>query len=196
MSSQPTSQFSDSAAAFEERLSGADWERGRGDELITINAAALGKLLVVALMAAAIGVGVIAQDRLAYGREEFWGLLYWGIALAFFVAGLWQARRIAAGTISATAENPALQRTLALSTEVALLIVVIAAGVFFRFYRIDSIPPGLNHDAAWEGLNGIRITQGVGYTPVEGCCGAFARETTIMYVIAFFQLFLGPTNLF
>jgi hypothetical protein len=69
-----------------------------------------------------------------------------------------------------------------------------AVGIFFRLYRIASIPPGLNHDTAWEGLYAIRITQGVDYTPVVACCTSFARETMFFYVIAFFQLFLGPTQ--
>ena len=200
MSSQPTSQFSDSAAAFEERLSGADWERGRGDELITINTAALRKLLVVALMAAAIGLGVVGQDQLAYDREEFSGLVYWGVALAFFVAGLWLARGLVAETVSATAENPARERTLALSTEVVLLSCVLAVGIFFRFFRIADIPPGLNHDAGWFGLYSIRIHQDPAYSwfwtwlrdPYVACCGAVGNETMFLYVIAFFQVLLGP----
>ena len=192
MSTQPTSQFSDSATAFEERLSGADWERERGDELITVSPATLRKLLVVALMAAAIGVGVIGQDQLAYDREEFSGLVYWGVALAFFVAGLWQARGLVAETVSATAENPARERTLALSTEVALLTVVLAAGVFFRFYRIDDIPPGLNHDAAFIGLYGIKINQGTAYTPfvTEG----FSGESMFHYMVAGSQVLFGYTQ--
>ncbi len=192
MSTTPTSPFSDTAAAFDDRLPGADRERGRGDELITINATTLSKLLVVVLMATAIGVGVVGQRMLAYDREEFWGLVYWGIALAFFVAGLWQAWRIAPGTNSRPAENPALERTLPLSMEAALLILVLGVGVFFRFYRIDSIPPGLNHDAGWFGLYGIRITHGAGYTPFAACCGAVGNETMFLYIIAFFQLLLGP----
>ena len=66
-------------------------------------------------------------------------------------------------------------------------------GIFFRFYRIGAIPPGLNHDAAWNGLYAVRITQGIGYAPFVNCCGAVGHETMFHYVIAAFQLLVGPT---
>lgn len=74
----------------------------------------------------------------------------------------------------------------------ALLSFVLAVGIFFRFFRIADIPPGLNHDAGWFGLYAIRITQGVGYSPYVECCGAVGNETMFLYVIAFFQVLLGP----
>ncbi len=71
--------------------------------------------------------------------------------------------------------------------------MALGVGVFFRFYRIGAIPPGLNHDAAWNGLYAIRITQGIHYAPFVSCCGAVGHETMFHYVIAAFQLLVGPT---
>ena len=36
---------------------------------------------------------------------------------------------------------------------------MLGVGIFFRFYRIGDIPPGLNHDAAFNGLYAIRINR-------------------------------------
>src|SRR5207302_9444595 len=94
---------------------------------------------------------------------------------------------------SSSAEAAITQpRALASRTEAVLLLTVLAVGIFFRFYKIGSIPPGLNHDAAWEGLYAIKITQGIHYSPYVA--QAWGRETMFFYIVAFFQMFMGPTK--
>src|SRR5262249_16009112 len=44
--------------------------------------------------------------------------------------------------------------------EWALAAVVFAGGLFFGFYHATTFPPGINHDAAWEGMYAIRILHG------------------------------------
>lgn len=70
---------------------------------------------------------------------------------------------------------------------------VLAVGVFFVVYRIGEIPPGLNHDAAWEGLYALRILEGKAYTPYAA--EAWGRETMTFYFRAASVWLLGPTVL-
>lgn len=41
-----------------------------------------------------------------------------------------------------------------------ITILVFLVGVFFRLYKLDQIPLGLNNDAAWDGLAAIDILRG------------------------------------
>lgn len=73
------------------------------------------------------------------------------------------------------------------------LAAVLAVGAFFMVFRIDSYPPGLNHDAAWEGLYALRILQGEPFTPYTP--EAWGRETMTFYFRAVSAWLLGPTLL-
>ncbi|HYD49097.1 MAG TPA: glycosyltransferase family 39 protein, partial [Terriglobales bacterium] len=75
--------------------------------------------------------------------------------------------------------------------ELGWLALVILIGVFFVCYRIDQIPAGLNHDAAWEGLYAIRILNGEPYTPYTS--EAWGRETLTFYFRAAAIWLMGPT---
>jgi len=152
------------------------------------------KIQITVAVAVAVVLGLRAQWYLVDQVELRTGLVYWAFAVAFLLFGLWQARgALLDGGMSEEATDETDKFTLPRPTEIALFAVVLAVGIFFRFYRIGAIPPGLNHDAAWNGLYAIRITQGIGYAPFVSCCGAVGHETMFHYVIAGFQLVVGPT---
>ncbi len=124
------------------------------------------KLVVVAAVAAALGLGIAAQYLLAERQDISSGLILWGIAIAIFLVGIWQGMRVSTVGTAATKDEPAGQDgVIRFRTEVVLFLAVVAVGIFFRLYKLDSIPPGLNHDAAWNGLHAIRITNGLDYAP-------------------------------
>ena len=41
-----------------------------------------------------------------------------------------------------------------------LLLAVLLLATFFRFWRLDSMPPGLYHDEAYNGLDALSLNQG------------------------------------
>ena len=110
--------------------------------------------------------------------------------------GLWRAGRITDPKADLVTEGSSQRSLFPPLVEGGLFSLVIAVGIFFRLYNIGSIPPGLNHDAAWEGLYAIKITQGIAYAPyVADVPGHWGEETMFHYLIAFFQIMLGPTKL-
>jgi hypothetical protein len=152
------------------------------------------KIQITVAVAIAVALGLRAQWYLVHQVELRTGLIYWAFAVAFFLCGLWQARgALRDGGMSEEDPDEPSKFTLPYPTEIALFALVFGVGIFFRFYRIGAIPPGLNHDAAWNGLYAIRITQGIRYAPFVNCCGAVGHETMFHYVIAGFQLLVGPT---
>lgn len=70
---------------------------------------------------------------------------------------------------------------------------VLVIGLFFVVYNIGEFPPGINHDAAWEAMYGIRILNGEPYIAYAN--EAWGRETFTFYFKAIGQYFLGPTQL-
>ena len=155
------------------------------------------KLQVVGLVAVSILLGIVSYQHLEDAKELTSGLVIWVVvwmvAIGIFLFGLWRAGRIADAKADPAVEGALQGRLLPPLAEVGLFLLVMAAGLFFRLYKIDSIPPGLNHDAAWNGLYAIKITQGMAYSPYVA--EAWGRETTFHYVIAFYQIMLGPTKL-
>lgn len=152
------------------------------------------KIQITVAVAVAVVLGLRAQWYLVDRVELRTGLVYWAFAVAFFLYGLWQARgALLDGGMSEGAAGQPAKFTLPRPTEIALFAVVLGVGIFFRFYRIGAIPPGLNHDAAFHGLYAIRINRGIGYAPVVECCGQVAHETTLAYTIAGFQRLVGYT---
>ena len=153
------------------------------------------KLTVIAAVAIAVALGVLGQDRLVERQDLSAGLIFWAVAVIVFLLGLWRAKSIEAQEPVTTGHDldRGTDRPIPLRTEVLLFLAVLAIGVFFRLYKIDTIPPGLNSDAAWNGLHAIRITNGLDYAPYVA--EAWGRETMFHYIIAAFQLLLGPTQL-
>lgn len=75
-----------------------------------------------------------------------------------------------------------------------LSILILALGIFFRLYAIDTIPLGLNNDAAWNGQYALKIISGQqSYQPfaLEGN----GRETSFVYLVASMILVFGKTTL-
>lgn len=116
-----------------------------------------------------------------YGLGEIgWpaGLL-WIAALAIFFTRL----RSGPGAYTTAAEV-----ALPPASEAIAFAAIFALAVFFRLYRLDLIPSGLNHDVAWNGLYALRILGGEPYTPYTA--EAWGRETTMLYLQALgIQLF-------
>ena len=151
------------------------------------------KLVVVAAVAAALGLGIAAQYLLVEGQDISSGLLLWGIAIAIFLVGIRQGMRVSTASTAATEDEAAVQNgAIRFRTEIVLFLAVVAVGVFFRLYKLDSIPLGLNHDAAWNGLFAIRITNGLDYAPYTE--HAWGRETMFHYMVALSQLLFGRTQ--
>jgi hypothetical protein len=146
------------------------------------------RIRVIVLVGAAVALGLIAQHRLVEERKLDPGLAIWAVAVIFFLLALWYARRLPSVKEPTRPAAPPPPRLL----EAALFVAVLGVGIFFRFYRIGDIPPGLNHDAAWNGLYAITITQGADYAPYTPA--AWGRETMFHYVIAFWQLIVGHTQ--
>jgi 4-amino-4-deoxy-L-arabinose transferase-like glycosyltransferase len=71
------------------------------------------------------------------------------------------------------------------------LILVVAA--FFRFYRLDAIPPGLTHDEADTGYFVASVYRGTPST-VDVPYG-YAYKPFTKYSGALFMLLFGPTDL-
>jgi len=68
------------------------------------------------------------------------------------------------------------------SVELIAVALILVLAIFFRVYRLDLIPSGLNHDVAWNGLYALRILRGEPYTPYTA--EAWGRETTMFYLQA------------
>ena len=150
------------------------------------------KLAVIAAVAAALALGIVAQYLLVERQDVTWGLIFWGVASAIFLVGIWQGMRVSADTPALGDEPTVQERAIRPRTEIVLFLSVIAVGIFFRLYRLDTIPPGLNHDAAWNGLHAIRITNGLDFAPYVG--EAWGRETMFHYMVALSQLLFGQTQ--
>ena len=110
------------------------------------------KIAVLASGAIAMGLGFLAQRRLVDEQDETAGLALWGIAICVFLFGMLIARTARSeasdSTVVVKETVPGETETaLAPRVEFLLFITVLAIGSFFRLYKIDSIPPGLNHDS-------------------------------------------------
>ncbi|MBI4518061.1 MAG: 6-bladed beta-propeller [Deltaproteobacteria bacterium] len=90
-------------------------------------------------------------------------------------------------------ELPAADEPLAPALEWPLALAVIATGVFFRTFHLEQFPPGLNHDAAWNGLYAAQILQGIPYTPYVA--SAWGRESLPMYLQAAAMKLVGHEHL-
>jgi sugar lactone lactonase YvrE len=142
--------------------------------------------LRLALLVAALAAGAAGQYWLSIYHVARWSAAAWSAAAGCFV--LLYALGGDARDLPAAGELDLPRRT-----EWVLLAGVLAVGVFFAVFRLWEFPPGLNHDAAWEGLYAIRILQGMPYTPYVSA--AWGRETFTFYLRALSILILGPTKM-
>ncbi len=73
------------------------------------------------------------------------------------------------------------------------LSILIVITLFFRVYRIDTIPSGINNDAAWNGTYALRILDGEKYTPFT--CEAWGKSTLYFNFIALVFKLFGASKL-
>lgn len=139
----------------------------------------------------AFGVAALAQHDLVKDRDLAPGVALWAAAAVLFLFAVWRAHGLVAS--GAVARVAAGENAIPRVAEIVLFAAVIGVGIFFRLYKIGSIPPGLNHDAAWEGLYAIKITQGIPYAPYVNA--AWGRETMFFYIVAGWQELMGPSKL-
>ena len=138
------------------------------------------------LLVGALAGGAAGQYWLSIRYVQPWSAAAWSAAALCFVLLYVLGRdarelpAVSAPEISATAER-------------VWLALVCGIGVFFALFRLSEFPPGLNHDAAWEGIYAIRILQGLPYAPYVSA--AWGRETFTFYLRALSILILGPTKM-
>ena len=140
------------------------------------------------LLAGALAGGAAGQYWLSIRYVQQWSAAAWSAAVVCFVL-LYVLGRDARELPAASAPEPELSRRV----EWALLLLVCGIGVFFAVFRLSEFPPGLNHDAAWEGMYAMRILQGIPYAPYVSA--AWGRETFTFYLRALSILILGPTKM-
>ena len=77
---------------------------------------------------------------------------------------------------------------LQLKHKLMLLLGIILLAAFFRFYRLDSLPPGDGYDQAWYGVDALEILRGARpvYLPTN-----HGREVMFSYIVALFTALLG-----
>ncbi len=72
------------------------------------------------------------------------------------------------------------------------LVVVLLAVIFFRFYHLDSSPPGFHYDEAYNGLDSYALTmQSLGEWPIF-FNNNFGREPLLIYLLAIVQTLAFP----
>ncbi len=74
---------------------------------------------------------------------------------------------------------------------------VLVIGVFFRLYKLDSIPFGLNNDAAWEGSAALDILRGNFKDYIPYATEGWRGEAIVRVIVAIFTLIFGnsPINI-
>ena len=102
--------------------------------------------------------------------------LLFGVAVLFV---LWCLAQPAA----ANAEPPGRTREYLLAGALCLL------GVAYRTIYFSSVPAGLNHDAAFNGMFALHVLEGAPYTPYISA--AWGRETLFMYLCTPLVAWLG-----
>lgn len=140
----------------------------------------------LAAVLASLGAALAGQYFLSIHFVPRWAALGWASAVLLFVASY--ALSPAARPLPAPREE-----ALPLRLEWALALAVFALGWFFKVYKLGEFPPGLNHDAAWEGQYALHILNGAPYTPFISA--AWGRETLTFYFRAATVWWLGNVPL-
>lgn len=159
-----------------------------GGRLASVSASTAGarRWMCLLLVAAAYGCGAAGQYWLTIAPRPAWSAWAWGAAAVLFLGSYFL------GLQGRQPPAPA-ERQVGARTEGILLAGVLTVGAFFTFYNFSKFPPGLNHDAAWEGLYALRILRGEPYTPYA--TEAWGRETLTFYLRAASIWLMGPTAL-
>jgi len=139
-------------------------------------------LLLVATIAAAIA----GQYCLSLSYAPDRAAVAWAAAALSFIVLFFLSRD------SRELPSPAGEE-LPVHVERLLFATVLLIGLFFVTYNLSALPAGINHDAAWEAMYGIRILNGEPYVPYAN--EAWGRETFTFYLKAISIYLLGPTQL-
>ncbi len=107
----------------------------------------------------------------------------WGWRMFGAVAALWLVWWIA--TRGAAPARPATGGR----REVLAVLALLALGAVLRLVHADTVPGGMNHDAAFNGMYALHVLQGAPYTPYVSA--AWGRETLFMYLCAAFVAWFG-----
>ncbi|HSP99946.1 MAG TPA: NHL repeat-containing protein [Candidatus Dormibacteraeota bacterium] len=141
-----------------------------------------GKVGRVVLWLVALALLVIAwRAQFAFqfaDQRILWGWRTFGAEAALFVLW-WAVMRGPAPTRPATS----------LRIEALLALLLLGLGVAFRLIHAATVPPGMNHDAAFNGMYALHILQGAPYTPYVSA--AWGRETLFMYLCTPLVAWLG-----
>ena len=141
----------------------------------------------IALVALLLNLGALWYF---IGSRANRGLLFWFGSLLLFILACWLGDH-SRHTVKSSSRLHVPSRSAARGH--VLLALVILVGIGFRFYRLATIPPGLNDDAAWNGLYAIELVQDAAYTPYSRPIvpGGAGRETMFHYVIAALMTMTG-----
>lgn len=143
-------------------------------------------LLRLLLALVALAAAVAGQYWLVIAPQPALSGYAWGLAVVAFLLLYFAAADGRALPGAGVADVSPAQARLWLG-------MVLALGAFCVVYRVGTYPPGLNHDAAWEGLYALRVLQGEPFTPYTS--EAWGRETMTFYFRAVSAWLLGPTVL-
>lgn len=132
----------------------------------------VGRVVLWLLALALLVVAWRAQVAFQYADERtLWGWRTYGAVTLLWL--LWWAVTRAA---SPPREAPGRR------AEMLLALALIGLGIAFRLVHFGSVPAGMNHDAAFNGMYALHVLQGAPYTPYVSA--AWGRETLFMYLCA------------
>ncbi|MBI3785098.1 MAG: SMP-30/gluconolactonase/LRE family protein [Deltaproteobacteria bacterium] len=143
------------------------------------------RILRLLLLSTALTGGAFGQYWLSVRYAPTWSAAAWTAGVVSFVLWYWAARE--------GRDLPAVSTDKPGRNEWLWFGAVFALGTFFKLFKLSEFPPGLNHDAAWEGLYAISILKGAPYTPYISA--AWGRETLTFYFRAVTVWLLGTTPL-
>lgn len=141
------------------------------------------------LMLGALAAAWAGQFALQYREPRMPG--------AWLLVGALAVLAVLHGLVGASPDDETAAEADALPTvstrrgEWLLVSALVALGAVYRTVHFFSIPPGMNHDAAWYGMYAVQIGEGTPYTPYISA--AWGRETLFMYVTALFLPLWGNT---
>lgn len=144
------------------------------------------RALRIGVVLASLGAAIVGQYFLSIRLVPTWAALGWASAAILFLASY--ALSPSARPLPAVRDG-----TLPRRLEWALVVAVLALGWFFKVFKLSEFPPGLNHDAAWEGQYALHILNGAPYTPFISA--AWGRETLTFYFRAITVWWLGNVPL-
>jgi len=128
-------------------------------------------------------VGTLALG--VYGWTQFLQQNYAWSVMAVWLVGV-------CGFLALVAEPPSWQLNVPRS-EWILFGIAMVVGVALRLYRVDSVPFGLNHDAAYSGLVALKASHSAAFIPWSP--DSTQGETFFDYCIVALITLIGPVTL-